>query len=314
MHEELRRSNTIGDYKGIQHFARTTLRNGEIELEAARQICSFINGIRLNFNSAVAFFDYLDFISVTDTTLFPTVAGKQLHSLMDSNFNKMFCEVCLNKIAEAEIIRNDAIHFDATSGRYFIQKHGFPFTAAVFRNVLIQLGALIEQNDGSFQLNERYEVFFAEANKGTKRKMSLETLKERLEQQSAQGEAAELFVLEYERRRISRSSNIERIKRISDIDVTAGYDIVSFENGTSEQYDRFIEVKSYYGQPHFYWSENEIRTAASLGEKYFIYLVNAEKTTNEGYHPSILRNPAEAVLRSENWLMQPTTYWVIPTA
>jgi len=313
MQGELRRSNSIGDSKGIQHFACTALKNGEIKLEAARQICSFINGIRLNFNSAVAFFEYLGFADVTDTTLTPTDRGVKLHSLLNQGFEEMLCEVCFNKIVEDGIIRLDALRFDTTSGCYYIQKHGFPLDSAVFRNILIQLGALKGQNDGSFQLTEGYEDLFAKASKIAKRKLSLEALREQLARQSEQGEAAEFFALEYEQIRLVGVPNSRKIKRISDIDVTAGYDIVSFESNDSQGYDRFIEVKSFSGKPQFFWSQNEIETASSLGDKYYIYLVDIEKMTDGNYHPVVIRNPAETVLRSEDWLMQPTAHKVLPT-
>ena len=58
-------------------------------------------------------------------------------------------------------------------------------------------------------------------------KKSLDKLKLQLEQQERQGELAELFVLEYEKKRITNSTVNEKIKRISIIDVAAGYDIVS---------------------------------------------------------------------------------------
>lgn len=313
MQEELKRSNTIGDFKGILYFAGTVLKNGEIKLDSARQICSFKNDIRVNFNSAVAFFEYLGFINVSETMLIPTDEGKHLFSLLNCGFGEMLCEVCLSKVTAEGVIDFSSLHFDMANGRYYIQRHGFPISAAVFRNVLIQLNALTERSDGALELSERYEAIFAKVQKSAKKKISLESLKKQMEQQDVQGEAAELFVLECERLRLSGAPNVARIKRISDIDVAAGYDIVSFEENQSVEYDRFVEVKSYLGQPHFYWSKNEIDTALLLGDRYYIYLVDAEKTGRSNYIPTIIRNPAKLILDSDDWLMHPTSYYVLPT-
>lgn len=313
MQEELRRSNTIGDSEGILYFAGTVLKNGEIRRDSARQICSFINDIRINFNSAIAFFEYLGFLSVSSNSLTPTEEGKKLFALLDGGFEEALCEACLGKITTDAIIDITALKFDTANSRYYIQKHGFPISAAVFRNVLIQLRALSERSDGALELTEHYEPIFTKAQKTTKQKMSLETLKKRLEQQEAQGEIAELYALEYEKNRLVGTLNADRVKRISDIDISAGYDIVSFENGSSSEYDCFIEVKSFVGNIHFYWSMNEIEVATLYGDKYVLYLVNAEKTSEPDYIPTIIRNPARVVIESDNWLMQSTSYLVLPT-
>jgi hypothetical protein len=49
--------------------------------------------------------------------------------------------------------------------------------------------------------------------------------------------------MEYERQRLMDKG--KSIERISPYDVTAGYDILSYDNVDSTEYDRFIEVKSY---------------------------------------------------------------------
>ncbi|OJU09164.1 MAG: hypothetical protein BGN88_08410 [Clostridiales bacterium 43-6] len=312
MQEELRRINTIGDSQGILHFASTILKGDEIKRESARQICSFVNDMRINFSGAVTFFEYLGFISVSENSLIPTDEGKKLYSLLGGGFEEMLCMACLNKIIADTILDTNALRFDVLKERYHIQKHGFPIAAAVFRNVLIQLHALSERQDGSLELSEHYESLFAKVRKSTKRKLSLEALKKQMEQQEQQGEAAEEYVLKYETTRLASSPIVQKIKRISDIDVSAGFDIVSFEGEASSEYDRFIEVKSYTGQPHFYWSKNEIEVATLYGDKYYLYLVNADSLNQPDYSPTVIRNPAKSVIESDGWLMQPTSYFVLP--
>ena len=103
------------------------------------------------------------------------------------------------------------------------------------------------------------------------------------------------------------------MKQISVIDVSAGFDILSYEDETSTAYDKFIEVKSFYGNMHFYWSENEIETAKLYEGRYYIYLIDASRVNVPEYEPIIIKNPAMAILASESWIMSPTSYLVIPT-
>ncbi len=316
MQEDLRRSNTIGDSRGILYFAGIVLKSEQILRESAWQLCSFVDGLRINFNGAVAFFEYLGLIEVSTNSLRPTEPGKELYSFLPGDgFEEALCEACLSKITNDGIIEISAVRFDALKGRYYIQRHGFPISTAVFRNVLIQLKALtvVQDGSGSLEINEKYEAIFTKVQKKAHQKISLERLKKQLELQEIQGETAEVFVVEYEKTRLRSSVHASNVKRISGVDVSAGYDIVSYEDGMSVQYDRFIEVKSFLGQPHFYWSKNEIEIATLYGEKYYIYLVDAEKATETEYIPIIIRNPAKIVIESDSWLMQPTSYLLLPT-
>lgn len=315
MQEELIRSNTIGDSRGILYFASTILKDDVIVRDSARKICSFVDGIRIDFNAAVALFEYLELIRTEKNALVPTEEGRALYSFIQSGFEEKLCEKCLSRITIDEVIDIEALRFDVIQGKYYIQRYGFPMAAAVFRNMLIQLNALSERGDssGSLEISERYETIFAKILKKKKRRMSIEALKKKLEQQEIQGEIAEEYVLKYERKRFSDVTLHVKVKRISGIDVTAGYDIVSFENSTSGEYDKFIEVKSFKGQPHFYWSKNEIEVATLYGDKYYLYMVDMDKIEGIDYIPTVIKNPVMKVIESGDWLMQPTSYLVLPT-
>ena len=86
-----------------------------------------------------------------------------------------------------------------------------------------------------------------------------------------------------------------KIKRISDFDVSAGYDIVSFKEADSVTYDRYVEVKCYLGQPHFYWSENESEVAMIKGDKYVLCLVDYSRINEPGYIPEYINNPYSVI-------------------
>ncbi|CAB9544407.1 hypothetical protein BROOK1789C_1659, partial [Bathymodiolus brooksi thiotrophic gill symbiont] len=87
----------------------------------------------------------------------------------------------------------------------------------------------------------------------------------------------------------------------SEIDTKAGYDIQSYKSDNSFLLDKFIEVKSYSGDPYFYWSRNEIKTAKQEKNNYFLYLVNRDEMGSDNYQPIIIQNPCKIVLSGNNW-------------
>ena len=116
------------------------------------------------------------------------------------------------------------------------------------------------------------------------------------------GERAEQLTLSYEKGRLNERNYQDMamsIQQISKIDVAAGYDIESFNGkGSTLTPDRMIEVKGTSGTtPYFYWSENEIETAKSLKEKYWVYLWTEVKSETEGILYKRIQNPYEKLFK-----------------
>ena len=116
------------------------------------------------------------------------------------------------------------------------------------------------------------------------------------------GERAEQLTLSYEKGRLNERNYPDMamsIQQISKIDVAAGYDIESFNGkGSTLTPDRMIEVKGTSGTaPYFYWSENEIETAKSLKEKYWVYLWIEVKSETEGTLYKKIQNPYEKLFK-----------------
>lgn len=59
------------------------------------------------------------------------------------------------------IVDIESIHFNTEKECYYIQKYGFPVSAAVFRNFLIQFKALIEVEHRNLEISSNYEAIFA---------------------------------------------------------------------------------------------------------------------------------------------------------
>lgn len=225
-----------------------------------------------------------------------------------------------NKLIEDSIIILFDVHlinpgmfvYDADSDRIRFRNELFPLEYSAIRNTLISQG-LFEVNRNLqrtfFYLAEEYTNIIGIHIKKQKKKLSLEQLRKQLEKNAAVGELAEQFVLDFERKRLPDDMR-NKIRIISSIDVTAGYDIVSYETSSSTEIDRFIEVKAVNHEMGFFWSENEYEVAKLKGTRYYLYLVNLEKIRKENYEPMMICNPANSIMKSENWLVETQTYHV----
>lgn len=310
MLEELKRYNNLGDKAGIAYFISHVFNSPRTQKSSLSKLCAIQNNIRLNFDAAVAFFKYLELLEEKVGYLYPTQTARDI--LMTDDIDQKLCKLCLIQISKDGFLDTDAIHYNQQKELFAIERYGFSITSALFRNTLIQYNALKEDN-GILLLNPKYEEVFAEYKRNTGLKKTIEQLEKELKQQKEQGEIAERFVMEFERRRISVTEKANKIKQISNIDVSAGYDILSFNDESSNDYDRCIEVKSFRDNEHFYWSENEIETAKLIGEEYYIYLVDVTQIDNKDYKPVIINNPALNILNNDGWILSPTSFLVIRT-
>jgi hypothetical protein len=134
--------------------------------------------------------------------------------------------------------------------------------------------------------------------------------------QADHGLEAELWVLDYERRRLPAHPLRDQIRRVSEENVAAGYDIASFSAPSVLHHDTHIEVKSYEGRKRFFWSRNEIETAEALAEAYVLYLVDRAQLGRSGYVPEVIRGPYSGLFLSaeSGWSISPTTFECVADA
>jgi hypothetical protein len=149
-----------------------------------------------------------------------------------------------------------------------------------------------------FIINSRYKKLFDKTilPEIKRRKIGIEEFQISLEQQQIYGEEAEKFVLKFEYDRLNGSKTIDWVSEYS---VAEGYDIASFNDESSMVNDRFIEVKSFNGQPYFFWSRNEIDIARIKKYEYYLYLVDRDKINYSNYTPLIIQNPYLEVYNNE---------------
>lgn len=229
-----------------------------------------------------------------------------------TKLNDKLIEDTIIILFDAHLINPEMFVYDAEFDSIRFRNELFPLEYSAIRNTLISQG-LFELNRTSqrtfFYLAEEYTNIISTIIKKQKKQISLEQLKKKLEKNVAVGELAEQFVLEFERKRLSDDKR-NKIRIISSIDVTAGYDIVSYETNSSTEIDRFIEVKAINHEKGFFWSENEYEVAKLKGTRYYLYLVNLEKISKVNYEPMMICNPANSIMKSENWLVETQTYHV----
>ena len=303
---ELKRCNSIGNIDGLLFLLSVLEGKDKVSRTEINNRCSRENGIVVNCPGAIAFLAYLKLVDVMDNVIIPTEEMMQLSGKNKEDIINIIIKVCLSNMVEDGIFSQESLGFDTDKGHLSIKRSAFPLEYAAIRNFITVAGALEKEHNGEICVTDSYENIFAKDLKSYRQKLTLEELLKQKEEQSQRGLEAEEFVLELERNRLPLKAY--KIKRISDFDVAAGYDIVSYDSNESMKYDRFIEVKCYLGKPHFYWSENECDTARQKGSKYILCLVDYTRIKEPGYTPQYIRNPYDDIFTNENWLVNAASY------
>ncbi len=215
-------------------------------------------------------------------------------------FQDWFTPEYIAFVIRHNIIDRNGISYSIANNNYILSPTAInPRKYACFRNLLIDLGIIDYLPGKGYLINKllTQALLHAENNK-----ISEEELLDNLEKQKEQGKEGEEFVLRYEQNRITKEDLRCKIERISGLDVSAGFDIVSFNNNDSTNFDRFIEVKTYIGRPHFYWSKNEIEKAQLMGDAYYVYLVDFQQIRQENYVPLCISNPIRNIILATDWM------------
>lgn len=303
---ELKRCNSIGNVDGILFLVSIMAGKERISRNEIRNRCALENNITVNCPGAVAFFEYLRLVDTTSDTVMPLPELDTLATNSNGEIIEQLTAMSINRLVEEGIFDKDATGFDAEKGHLTIKRSAFPLAYAAVRNFLTMAGALDKEENGEICVAGNYESDWTEQLRNRRKKFTLEQLLKQQEDQSRRGLEAEEFVLGLEKKRLPELA--QKIKRISDFDVAAGYDIVSYENNETEHYDRFIEVKCYMGSPHFFWSENESDVARIKADKYILCLVDYLRMGEPGYQPEFIRNPYETIFDSDEWLVNASSY------
>ncbi len=266
---------TINNIRSLVNILATT------ETEDPRYIRKRFEKNAFGFESTVGFLKNLKLLESNENTIkrtprFQTIPSKVFEN--DSYLHKYLIDLVINSqnpISDAVKEYLSRFHLNLES---FIYR---PPTRqrlqdSEIRNLLIEFG-IVEPiaSEKLYRIADDYLHLFAENFHALYQ--SPQELDFLLKKQQEIGDAAELEVLEYEKNRLAkRPELVKKIQHISQEDVTAGYDIKSFElNSTlSTPLVRFIEVKAVSITGYrFFWSRNEIEKAKLFKDRYFLYLL-----------------------------------------
>lgn len=308
MNQELKSHSTIGDCAGILFFAKHVLTKDKVIISSLKDHCQVNQSIYLNFGCAVEAFSYLGITEHNNRSIQST--GIIQNYVDDNDLKYKICERCIDVLLEENLIDIERVSFNEMNMLYSLPKNAFSFDSAIFRNMLITLGYLALKN-GIYVVEPTDSKEFVNKIVARRKKISLEQLQKRIERDQQIGDAGEEFVVNYEKCRLAPDKS-RMVMRISQVDVSAGYDIISVKDNDSVRADRFIEVKTYIGSKHFHWSSNEIDVAKLRRELYYLCLVDYNKIGEPGYMPEFIQNPYENVYESTLWLKEADSYTFTP--
>jgi len=305
LNEKIEACSEIADLDGL-YFVWSNLLQGVISIHSLTELRLHYQGkLNLNVDYAILLFEQLELVKLNDDEI--SLYNISKSSMDIDSYHAWFSRILLDFIIEENIVSLDDIKYENEIGKYVLPRHNISYKYACYRNLLIALEILEKCADGNYYINEILSDLLAKQN-SRKLKLTEESLLKKLEEQRIQGEKGELFVLDYEKRRLHNKKDISKIRRISILDVTAGYDIVSFNDVNSNVIDRFIEVKSYDGKPHFYWSANEIQIAKIKSKNYCLYLIDIDKIYDCDYNPMIICDPVSYFDYNQEWVSKPQSY------
>lgn len=317
MSSVLARFNEIGTQKEIVYFLKSIIKENPITMRDLELLCMHsLGNMILRLDALIAFFDFIQILDIDNENNSAVLNEKGIELRNKDSSNLIIESIVVKTIKESfqnKILSSEIFTFDSTTNSFLFRPEKLSLDWAAIRNLLIECDFLMVQSMNiSYVLtvNPAYEYLLSEQIKEQRRKISLEELKEQMLRNEESGEKAERYVLEYEKKRLNFSENSMKVKQISGIDVSAGYDIISFNGEESKINDRFIEVKATSKNFGFYWSSNEIQTAKVLGPRYYLYLVNLSKVSLLDYEPLIISDPVNYLKNSTTWIIEPQLFFV----
>lgn len=312
MLEELKGINYNGGKEGLVFFLCDVVGRNNINIRDAGVICSHATGKR-----HLAIHDIVNYCRIfgwvcTDSNVISLCPSLSTYIVNKDALNKKLILSTVDQLFAGEVLNATMFSYDNLRACYLFKNELLPLSFSSVRNVLISQGFLVavrSEQGTRFYIATEYEALVAKHCKTSRTLLSLEKLKKQLVENELAGEKAELFVLSFEKKRIGDISG-KHIRRISEIDASAGYDIVSFNSNKSLITDRFIEVKA-VSSSGFFWSRNEYEMAKLKGDLYYLYLVDLNRINEPNYTPVMIQNPAVTIMKNDGWFVETQTFHII---
>jgi len=310
MLEELKKINGSIKKEEIIFFLKNIIGNRGILNADLKMLCAHTpSGYKISCDTMLSYCTKFGWIIISDYVRLDTSLYQYLSS--PERLNVELITQTVDQIFKERIFTNDMFMYDANRGKIIFKNELLSLENSLFRNVLINQGffdIIRDLHRNLIVVNPNFESLVMRLCTKNKKIFTLNQLKIKMERDSILGDKAEEFVLNFEKKRITNAILKKRIKIISQFDVRAGYDVISFESDNSVQYDRYIEVKAVSKQNGFFWSSNEYEAAKRKGMEYYLYLVDVSAINRDTYNPIIINNPALTIMKSDNWLVEIETY------
>ena len=271
------------------------------------------------FNAILVFLKTLKIVSKNDNYVSLNINKNLIADIRElkNHINNSFFSYLENQKIFFSIFPQSSISYNTQTESIYIKPSYFPLKYNYIKSYFISTGLLTNNFESKvIEVEKLYYKNFEnlllgfKSSKKARNKQSLDQLKNKLLRQEERGYAAEQFVLQYELKRLEGHPNINKVKIISQLDVNAGYDIVSYDSLDSTKVDRFIEVKSYSKSYGFYWTSNELNVAKEKENSYNLYIVDSKKINSENYVPEIYNNPFNSIFNSEKWKKKEKVYYI----
>lgn len=180
------------------------------------------------------------------------------------------------------------------------------------REFLFDLG-LIYFDNLNYYINEKYYSYI-----NKKEVLSPQELKTIINRKEFIGINAEKAIIIYENFMLStykEFKNSVKIDHISNSDVNAGYDIISFDKEYANMgiYKKiYIEVKAISLIDYkFFWTRNEIQISQLIGDQYYLYLLPViSKTDFDIEKLQIIKNPYKNVFENNFYKKSEEVYCI----
>jgi hypothetical protein len=220
------------------------------------------------------------FVTLTPTAFSFLEIDGDVFSPSRMNKCRVLASCCFESTGKSAAIMNQLISKftrSALSGRLLLNVTDIEESEYDLAGILLCVGAFTEI-EGMLVVSEQFENRALSIIKHEELATDLAEFQLILEKRNRIGVLAEKIVLNFERSRLAklgRSLEASLVKQVSMTNVSAGYDIASFDGAeASIESDRFIEVKGSTGTDlTFYLTKNEFSRAAQLKDKYWLYFV-----------------------------------------
>lgn len=178
----------------------------------------------------------------------------------------------------SEYLNEFLSHFHLRNKQYeFTPRTSQRLKYSGLRNFLIDLEFIYLDSTGTkYIVAEAYSSTYTEFKQSNK--LSPEEFLKVQQRKDEIGKAAEIQIIKYEKERLSQLTDlVEKIEHTAVRDVSAGYDIKSFDGELNEDGNpirRYIEVKAVSPRDYgFNWTRNEIEKSKYYDQDYYLYLL-----------------------------------------